>query len=212
MWPQWRRCVQTGRRNWQNLLKCFGAFLIIFVPRQAGTTWRSGGPSEGPWALPQRRVRGSGRRRPGRRHRGAPPDGHQWVPAPWFPPHTSRGGCRLWGVGAAVWCPKWPVPLSRLFGGGLESHINPLKSVGTASGWCAGLVTSTYRPSVREDIRANALDPPRIQNPGLKSPLTQGAQLCSPLYHRLGPLAMPTEMGSIPRCISLCFFTESMSG
>jgi hypothetical protein len=39
-------------------------------------------------------------------------------------------GCRLWGVGAAFWCPKWPVPLSRLFGGGLESHINPLKSVG----------------------------------------------------------------------------------
>ena len=47
-----------------------------------------------------------------------------------------RVGCRLWGVGAAFWCPKWPVPLSRLFGGGLESHRNPLKSVGTASGWC----------------------------------------------------------------------------
>jgi hypothetical protein len=25
-----------------------------------------------------------------------PPDGHQWVPAPWFPPHTSRGE---WGAG-----------------------------------------------------------------------------------------------------------------
>jgi hypothetical protein len=47
-----------------------------------------------------------------------------------------RVGCRLCGgVGAAFWCPKWPVPLSRLFGGGLESHRNPLKSVGTASGW-----------------------------------------------------------------------------
>jgi hypothetical protein len=45
-------------------------------------------------------------------------------------------GCLLWGDGAAFWCPKWPVPLSRLFGGGLESHRNPLKSVGTASGWC----------------------------------------------------------------------------
>jgi hypothetical protein len=68
-----------------------------------------------------------------------------------------RVGCRLlWGVGAAFWCPKWPVPLSRHRGG-------------------AGLVTATYRPSVREDIRANALDPPRIQNLGLKSPLTQGA-------------------------------------
>jgi hypothetical protein len=29
-----------------------------------------------------------------------------------------------------------PVPLSRLFGGGLESHKTLLKSVGTASGWC----------------------------------------------------------------------------
>jgi hypothetical protein len=38
----------------------------------------------------------------------------------------------------------------------------------------AGLVTATYQPSVREDIRANALDPPRTQNPGLESPLTQG--------------------------------------
>jgi hypothetical protein len=32
----------------------------------------------------------------------------------------------------------------------------------------AGLVPTTYRPSVREDIRANALDPPRSQNPVLK--------------------------------------------
>jgi hypothetical protein len=83
-----------------------------------------------------------------------------------------RVGCRLWGVGAAFWCPKWPVPLSQLFGGGLESHINPLKSVGTASGWCRVGHTATYRPGVREDIRANTLDPPRTQNSGLKSPLT----------------------------------------
>jgi hypothetical protein len=74
------------------------------------------------------------------------------------------------GVGAAFWCPKWPVPLSRLFGGGLESHRNPLKSVGTASRWCEVGHRHTHRPSVREDIRANALGPPRTQNPGLKSP------------------------------------------
>jgi hypothetical protein len=46
--------------------------------------------------LPGIKGLGLGRRRPGRRHRGAHPDGHQWVPAPWFPPHTSRGG---WGAG-----------------------------------------------------------------------------------------------------------------
>jgi hypothetical protein len=56
----------------------------------------------------------------------------QWVPAPWFPPHTSprgagRVGCRLWGVGAAFWfwCPRCPVrPALRtsVFGGCLESH------------------------------------------------------------------------------------------
>jgi hypothetical protein len=34
----------------------------------------------------------------------------------------------------------------------------------------AGLVTTMYRPSVPKDIRANALDPSRTQNPGLKSP------------------------------------------
>jgi hypothetical protein len=51
----------------------------------------------------------------------------------------ARVGCRLWGVGAAFWCPKWPVPLSRLFGGGLGSHRNPLKFVGTASRWCEGV-------------------------------------------------------------------------
>jgi hypothetical protein len=78
---------------------------------------------------------------------GAPPPGSRRPPPPtWAPVGPSavasaahelgRVGCRLWGVGAAVWCPKCPVPLSRLFGGGLESHINPLKSVGTASGWC----------------------------------------------------------------------------
>jgi hypothetical protein len=93
-------------------------------------------------------VQGAGGRgtTTGWRSPGTPPDGHQWVPAPWVPPHTNRGGwggcrhehprCRLWGVGAAFWCPKWPVPLSRLFRGGLKSHRNPLKSVGMASGWC----------------------------------------------------------------------------
>ena len=74
---------------------------------------------------------------------GAPPPGS---PPRWAPVGPSavvsaahepgRVGCRLWGVGAAFWCPKWPVPLSRLFGGGLESPRNPLKSVGSASGWC----------------------------------------------------------------------------
>jgi hypothetical protein len=41
------------------------------------------------------------------------------------------------------------------------------------------VVTDTYRYrlSVREDIRANALDPPRIQNPGLKLCLMPGAHL-----------------------------------
>ena len=34
--PRWPRCVQTARTNWENQLKCFGAFLIIFVARQAG--------------------------------------------------------------------------------------------------------------------------------------------------------------------------------
>jgi hypothetical protein len=50
---------------------------------------------------------------------------------------AGAGGVPAVGGRAGVfWCPKWPFPLSRLFGGGLESHINPLKSVGTASGWC----------------------------------------------------------------------------
>jgi hypothetical protein len=104
-----------------------------------GTAWRSGGPSEGPWALRQRSVRGSGRRGPGRRHTGEPPQmGTSGSQRRGF--RRTRAGAggvpAVWGVGAAFWCPKWPVPLSRLFGGGLESHINPLKSVGTASGWC----------------------------------------------------------------------------
>jgi hypothetical protein len=74
---------------------------------------------------------------------GAPPPGS---PPRWAPVGPSavvsaahepeRVGCRLWGVGAAFWCPKWAVPLSRLFGGGLEGLRNPLKSVGSASGWC----------------------------------------------------------------------------
>jgi hypothetical protein len=96
--------------------------------------WNGGG-----WALPQVKRLGLGRRRPGRRHRGAPPDGHQWILAPWFPPHTSRGG---WGAGCGGSGRRFGAPsgpfraLSRLFGGGLESHRNPLKSVGSASGWC----------------------------------------------------------------------------
>jgi hypothetical protein len=89
--------------------------------------------------LPQRRVRGSVRAPAA----GAPPPGS---PPRWAPVGPSavvsaahepgRVGYRLWGVGAAFRCPKWPVPLSRLFGGGLESHRNPLKSVRSASEWC----------------------------------------------------------------------------
>jgi hypothetical protein len=173
MSPNWliefERAVNPGWR-----------LFFIFVTRQAGAfisraLWglALGRPLRG--ALRTARFKATGLGVPGA---GAPPpgspppDGHQWVPAPWFPPHTSRGG---WGsgcgggVGAAFWCPKWPVPLSRLFGGGLESHRNPLKSGNPLERHRggAGLVTATYRPSVREDIRANALDPPRTQNPVL---------------------------------------------
>ena len=123
----------------------FGAFLIFFVARQAGV-FKSAGRCG--WALCLaergalriRRNKGTGLGAPAA---GAPPPG---TPPRWAPVGPSavvsaahepgRVGCRLWGVGAAFWCPKWPVPLSRLFGGGLESHRNPLKSVGTASGWC----------------------------------------------------------------------------
>jgi hypothetical protein len=51
---------------------------------------------------------------------GAPPPGSppRWVPvgpsAVVSAAHEpGRVGCRLWGVGAACWCHKWPVPLSR---------------------------------------------------------------------------------------------------
>jgi hypothetical protein len=119
------------------------------------------------------------------------PDGPQWAPAPWFPPHTppSRGGWgyRLWGVEAVFWCPKWPVLLSQLFGGGLESHINPLKSVGTASGWCgvghhhvfgsevAGKAPTPARPSP-------APGPPRYPPAMAAQQLAAGvfAALCPP--------------------------------
>jgi hypothetical protein len=74
---------------------------------------------------------------------GAPPPGSPPIWAPVGPSavvsaahEPGRVGCRLWGVGAAFWCPKWPVPPFWLFGGGRESHRNPLNSVGTASGWC----------------------------------------------------------------------------
>jgi hypothetical protein len=45
--------------------------------------WFSGLPFERGGSLPQIKRLDSGRRRPGHRHRAAPPDGHQWVPAPW---------------------------------------------------------------------------------------------------------------------------------
>ena len=115
-----------------------GGFFIFFVTRQTEAKVSGGWWNEGPWVSPETFGRGSGRRRPGRRHRDPPP---RWAPvgpsAVVSAAHEpGRVGCRLWGVGAAFWCPKWPVPLSRLFGGGLESHRNPLKSVGSASGWC----------------------------------------------------------------------------
>jgi hypothetical protein len=95
---------------------------------------------KGPWGLPQIKQRdlrapAAGTPPP----RGAPP---RWAPvgpsAVVSAAHEPGrvGYCWLWGVGVAFWCPKWPVPLSRLFGGGMESHRNPLKPVGTASGWC----------------------------------------------------------------------------
>jgi hypothetical protein len=88
--------------------------------------------------LPQTKRQGPGRRRPGRRPRGAPPDGHQWVPAPWFPPHTSRGewGTGCGGSGRRFGAPSGPFRCLGSPGGGLESNRNPLKPVGTASGWC----------------------------------------------------------------------------
>jgi hypothetical protein len=126
-------------------MKCFGAFLIFFVARQAETKV-SGGRCGWTLCLVERGALGTARnfrtrfRAPAA---GAPPPGS---PPRWAPVGPSAVvsaahepgwvGYRLWGVGAAFWCPKWPVPLSRLFGGGLESHRNPLKSVGSASGWC----------------------------------------------------------------------------
>jgi hypothetical protein len=148
--PRWPACVQTARRNWQNLLKSFRAFLLFFVARQAEADphrvrcgWvfslvEWGALGTAPWyrAGDPNSVQGAPAV-------GAPPPG---IPPRWAPVGPSavvsaahepgRVGCRLWGVGAAFWCPKWLVPLSRLFGGGLESHRSPLKSVGTASGWC----------------------------------------------------------------------------
>jgi hypothetical protein len=95
--------LQTGSESLKLARSGLGAFLIS-VTRQAGALVygvrcyfrRSDGRSGVPRGLPQTKRWDSGRRRPGHHHRGAPPDGHQWVPAPWFPPHTSRGG---WGTG-----------------------------------------------------------------------------------------------------------------
>jgi hypothetical protein len=102
------------------------------------STWWKGG-SCGYCHIGSGEVQGAGGR--GTATEEPPPDGHQWVPKRrgFCRTRTSRGGWGTgcgWGVGAAFWCPKWPVPLSRLFGGGLESHINPLKSVRRASEWC----------------------------------------------------------------------------
>jgi hypothetical protein len=51
---------------------------------------------------------------------------------------AGAGGVPAVGGRGGVLVPqKWPVTaVSALFGGGLESHRNPLKSVGTALGWC----------------------------------------------------------------------------
>ena len=132
--------------NWEKELaesaEMLWGFLIIFVTRQAGANlyrvrcrWALCLVERG--ALCIATEESPGFRAP------APPPGS---PPRWAPVGPSavvsaahepgRVGCRLWGVGAAFWCPKWPVPLSRLFGGGLESPRNPLKSVGSASGWC----------------------------------------------------------------------------
>jgi hypothetical protein len=112
------------------------------------------------------RVRGSGRRQPGRRHRGAPPDGHQWVPAPWLPPHTSRGG---WGAGCGGSGRRFGAPSGpfRCLGSSgvvwraTKIRWNPLER--HRSG--AGLVTATYRPSVREDIPYPRKRPGSTPNP-----------------------------------------------
>ena len=123
----------------------FGAFLIFFVARQAeglvyGDRHRLalGRPLRGALGIATDIATGLGAPAAGAPPPGSPP---RWAPvgpsAVVSAAHEpGRVGCRLWGVGAAFWCPKWPVPLSRLFGGGLESPRNPLKSVGSASGWC----------------------------------------------------------------------------
>jgi hypothetical protein len=178
---------KLGEGTSRSELWTLGLFLIFFVD----LTRQAGGLVYGDrcrWALPlwvggglgiATDIATAGLGAPGA---GAPPPGSppRWAPlgpsAVVSAAHAEPGrvGCRLWGIGAAVCCPKWPVPLSWLFGGGLESHRNPLKSVGTASGWCGVGHHHVPRPSVREDIRANALDPPRIQNPGLKLCLMPG--------------------------------------
>ena len=169
----------------------FGAYFIFFVTRQAGVfktraLWglALGRPLRG--ALRTARFKATGLGAPGA---GAPPPGS---PPRWAPVGPSavvsaahepgRVGCRLWGVGAAFWCPKWPVPLSRLFGGGLESPRNPLKSVGSASGWCGVGHHHVPAKCARGYPRKRPGSTPNPKS-GLKSPLTQGA-----LERRLRPL------------------------
>jgi hypothetical protein len=92
----WEREFETGK-TWA------GVYFLFFVTRQAEAKFFAYGAvgfspwwGKWPWALRETFGPGSARRRPGRRHRGAPPDGHQSVgpSAAWFPPHTSCGGCR----------------------------------------------------------------------------------------------------------------------
>lgn len=60
------------------------------------------------------------------------------------------------------------------------------------------MVTTTYRPSVREDIRANALDPPRIQNPGLKLCLMPGVSVCASPRGRRSLLSTSSNGSWVP--------------
>ena len=160
----------------------FGAFLIFFVARQAGglvygdrcrlvfylVEW-------GALGIAADKATGLGAPAAGAPPPGSPP---RWAPvgpsAVVSAAHEpGRVGCRLWGVGAAFWCPKWPVPLSRLFGGGLESPRNPLKSVGSASGWCGVGHHHVPAKCARGYPRKRPGSTPNPKS-GLKSPLTQG--------------------------------------
>jgi hypothetical protein len=135
--PQWRPCVQTGSPILFEL-DLAQVFFKIFVARQAEADPQGGlaeGGGAGVCPGDPNSVQGAGGRGTATEEppRWAPVGSSAVISAAHEP---GRMGGRLWGGGAAFWCPKWPVPLSRLFGGGVESHRNPLKSVGTASGWC----------------------------------------------------------------------------